>query len=338
MRLRRFLSDRSYRRGSIFRDSGRKIKHKIFVTIIFIMFDLAVPTMITLYMTGVYDNNSVTATAQVVEGKCVMVNLKNTVQPVSVEKFVEMVLAKQYENGNEHELLKAESVAIRTNIYRHLTDKDVISSDELEMDYLTSSQMRKEWGKNYADTYNLVCNIVAATKGQVMYYEGEPIDARTTKTSVGVTLSAEEAGEDGKDYLVSVECENDVGYGDYEKNYTFSNREIMKNITKIYADCGLTQKNMNSQIQIISKSKSGYILKMQVGNITMTGASFARIMGIQSSCMDITFYDTSVKITSYGEGDGVGMSINTARLMAENGKNYKEILESFYLEISILDV
>lgn len=338
MRLWHFLNYGNYGRGSNFRDSGRIIKHKIFVTIIFIILDLSIPTIITLNMTGVYDKSSVTASANMIEGKCVLVSLKNTVQPVSVEKFVEMVLAKQYENGDVEELLKAESIAIRTNIYRELGSTDSISSDELSMDYYTSSQMRKAWGNNYSEINNLVSNCVAATKGQIMCYGEEPIDARYLKSSAGVTLSAKEAGEENKEYLVSVDCKNDIFCENYEKEYTFTNREIVKKVSSAYNDSGLTQKNMNSQIQVISKSSQGYILKLQVGNITMTGEAFARLMGVQSSCMEITFYDTSVKIKSYGEGYGVGMSINTARIMAENGKMYKEILETFYLGISILNV
>lgn len=82
---------------------------------IFIAIYLLVPTIITMRLTGVVDT---VVSEEITDGKTVTVSYKNATQSVDVEKFIAMVLADRLYMGDEVELLKAESIMIRTDIYR----------------------------------------------------------------------------------------------------------------------------------------------------------------------------------------------------------------------------
>ena len=158
---------------------------------IFIAIYLLVPSVITLKLTGVVD---MAVSEEIADGRTITVNYKNASQSVAVEKFVSMVLADRLYMGDEVELLKAESIMIRTDIYRLMGERMNIDSSQLGMSYMTSGQMKKKWGKDYLDNYNLVNDCVAATNGMTISCNGQYIEARYTYVTAGFTLS-------GKDML-----------------------------------------------------------------------------------------------------------------------------------------
>ena len=87
---------------------------------IFIAIYLLVPTIITMRLTGVVDT---VVSEEITDGKTVTVSYKNATQSVDVEKFIAMVLADRLYMGDEVELLKAESIMIRTDIYRMMGNR-----------------------------------------------------------------------------------------------------------------------------------------------------------------------------------------------------------------------
>lgn len=69
---------------------------------------------------------------------------------------------------------------IRTDIYRLMGERMNIDSSQLGMSYMTLGQMKKKWGKDYLDNYNLVNDCVAATNGMTISCNGQYIEARYT--------------------------------------------------------------------------------------------------------------------------------------------------------------
>lgn len=58
-----------------------------------------------------------------------------------------MVLAKRLYMSSEVEVLKAESIMIRTDVYRLMGEQMIIDSSELGMEYMTTQQMKSKWGR-----------------------------------------------------------------------------------------------------------------------------------------------------------------------------------------------
>ena len=80
----------------------------------------------------------------------------------------------------------------------------------------------------------------------------------------------------------------------------------------------------------------GYVTSVSFNGVEMTGMDFRmNIMNpvdLPSLCFSITYDDALSRFTviSYGQGYGVGMSLNTAKQLASEGNSYKKILEKYY--------
>ncbi|HRU40181.1 MAG TPA: hypothetical protein P5511_09905, partial [Candidatus Goldiibacteriota bacterium] len=61
----------------------------------------------------------------------------------------------------------------------------------------------------------------------------------------------------------------------------------------------------------------------------------AGIDTIKSTKFDIECGPDEIKITGFGWGHGVGLSQEGGKGMAEQGKNYKEILRYYYTGVEI---
>lgn len=310
----------------------KNFRKNVFTGFIIISIFLAVPCIITLAVTGIVGQSG---EEEIVSGRRVTVKYGNGTKTYEVNKFIAMVLASRFDISSEIEVLKAESIMVRTDIYRMMGSEYSIDSETLQMPYLTERQMKSKWGESFDEKYNLILDCVAATKGTVITYNGELIEAKMQEVSGGKTLSGSKYLGEKYAYLAEVECTQDIQSENYLRVVTFSNKEFVKKIKNVYADVGLDENAPLSGVQIVSKSESGYVLKIQVGNVVVSGATLANILEINSSCMTIEDSDGGVKITTKGVGDGFGVSLYYADFMAKNGSTYNDILGKFYSETSL---
>ncbi|MGN0329186.1 MAG: SpoIID/LytB domain-containing protein [Lachnospira sp.] len=312
---------------------SKKRKNQCIVVSIFIILYLFIPTIVTLNMTGTIDT---LVPQEDIDGRSVIVEYKNATQSVSVEKFITMVMAARFDISREVEVLKVESIMIRTDILRIMGDNLTIDSKDLGMEYYTTSIMRSKWKDNFNDNYELIKDCTSSTYGLAIKYQGEFIDARYTEVSGGTTLSGNDILGEGHEYMIPVECEKDKESPDYVAVKTISNKEFAAAFEKNFDGLTMEKSNLENQVQIAARSTEGYVQKIQVGNVVMTGNTFAQILGINSPNFKLSFMDSTVKVNTVGVGEGLGVSMYTADYMAKNGAGYEEILKTFYNDISIL--
>ena len=74
-----------------------------------------------------------------------------------------------------------------------------------------------------------------------------------------------------------------------------------------------------------------------MGQTLYEGEEFRKKMQLPSACFEITLIDGDVRIVTLGQGHGFGLSQNMAGVLAEEGKNYREILQYFYKGVSITE-
>ncbi|MDO5383043.1 MAG: SpoIID/LytB domain-containing protein [Eubacteriales bacterium] len=312
---------------------SKKRKNQCIVVSIFIILYLFIPTFVTLNMTGTIDT---LVPREDIDGRSIIVEYKNATQSVSVEKFITMVMAARFDISREVEVLKAESIMIRTDILRIMGDNLTIDSKDLGMEYYTTSIMRSKWKDDFNDNYELIKDCTSSTYGLAIKYQGKFIDARYTEVSGGTTLSGNDVLGEGHEYMIPVECEKDKESTDYVAVKTISNKEFAAAFEKNFDGLTMDKSNLENQVQIAARSTEGYVQKIQVGNVVMTGNTFAQILGINSPNFKLSFMDSGVKVNTVGVGEGMGMSMYTADYMAKNGAGYEEILKTFYNDISIL--
>jgi len=334
--------DQSIERG--IRAGGKKVRQKsgslwkikAFYSIIVFAFFLFTPFLITISMTGVIESN---ISDSLVEARRVNVKYKNGTQAMDISKYMIGVLATRLSVSSQVEVLKAESIMVRTEIFRCMGDEMAIDSTGLNLEYLSEKEMKTLWGDSYTDNYNLIVDCISATSGKLINCNGQLIEPMYHEVSAGKTRNAAQVfsgSTSDYSYLTSVVCEHDIEATDYLTVKTFTYDDFVKAFTEKYGNINISKENPSESIQIVSRCSADYILKIQVGNVLMSGEDFAKVLNLNSSCLTMETANNSIKITTKGKGNGLGVSLYTADYMAKNGSTYEDILKKFYANINIM--
>lgn len=309
---------------------------KIFYCAMIIMVFLFTPYLITISMTGVIEGNISDTMSEV---RRVNVKYKNGSEAMDISKYMVGVLASRLSSSSEVEVLKAESIMVRTEIYRCMGDEMSIDSTNLNLQYLSDKELKSLWGDSYTANYNLITDCISATSGKVINYNEQLIEPMYHVVSAGKTRNGSQVFSGSTadySYLTSVACEHDLEANDYLAVKTFSYDDFIKGLTSQNKDISISKDNPAESVQIVSRDSADYVLKIQAGNVVMTGEEFAKALGLNSSCFVMETADNAVKITTKGKGNGLGVSLYAADYMAKNGSTCEEILNKFYANTTIM--
>ena len=90
--------------------------------------------------------------------------------------------------------------------------------------------------------------------------------------------------------------------------------------------------------EVISTDSAGYVLQIREGERTITGEEFRQEKGLASACFALQEYEDKIRVTTQGNGHGIGLSQNMANEMAKEGKTHEEILAYFFADTVIREV
>ena len=91
----------------------------------------------------------------------------------------------------------------------------------------------------------------------------------------------------------------------------------------------------NYLIGEITRSDAGGIISLDVGGILVKGTDFRFMYDLRSTNIEIEQTETQIKMSVQGYGHGVGMSQYGANYLASVGKNYEDILKTYYTGVEI---
>ena len=75
---------------------------------------------------------------------------------------------------------------------------------------------------------------------------------------------------------------------------------------------------------------TGYVEKLTVCGIEMTGVHVREMLGLRSASFTVTYENDAFTFATLGYGHGVGMSQFGANAMAKDGAGWQEILAHYY--------
>ena len=166
-----------------------------------------------------------------------------------------------------------------------------------------------------------------STKGEIITYEGNVINAFYFSMSNGYTEDSSLVFSEQLPYLESVESKWDnASLGNFEFAKTLSKEEFCQ---KLEMNCD------NIEISEVKKSDSGRVLSITINNHSFKGTEVRSKLGLRSTDFEIQINPNDVVITTKGFGHGVGMSQYGANGMAKEGRNYKDILTYYYKNTEI---
>ncbi len=300
------------------------MKKTVLKIIAYIAVCLLIPYFITMLMTGNCEDDK--ALEKV---KNVVINYDNTTQLTDMTDYVIRTAAAYYKAEDSAEYLKALAVIVRTYAEYVRNGGAIVNSADIALNTLSQKEMKKLWGDDYEKNYAALSLAINDTEGQVMKCNDNLIIPYFHMVSAGRTRTGD------VEYLQGVDCSEDVLCEEYISTAGFSLPEIEGILEKNYPD--ITIASINEAFQIIDREDSGYVSEVMAGNVTMTGDELAALLGLASSDFVISYDGEKAYFTVKGIGSGYGMSIYNARLKAEGGSTYEEILYFYYKNIQIVN-
>jgi len=199
----------------------------------------------------------------------------------------------------------------------HMTDDSGI-----DQAFISRELAMAKWGSN-AKTY--AANLDAwidEVLGKRVTYNGQTALTVYHSISGGRTESATNVWGGDYPYLIAVESVGDLMSEGYISEKTVSLADVAEAIKGEFS--------ADSTLSIDKRSESGTVLSIRIGNKTLTGKEVRELFHLRSANFDVETTDNEVRFTVRGYGHGVGMSQYGAKVMAEQGSTYEEILTWYY--------
>ena len=256
----------------------------------------------------------------------------NLIEEIPFEEYVKGVLAGEMPSSFHIEALKAQAVAARTYVLKKMEenkskDYDIVDTIKNQV-YLDDETLKKNWGKNYTKNINKIKQAIIETKGEYLTYNNEIITALFFSTSNGKTENSEDVFKEKLPYLKSVNSSWDL---DVNPNYKVEKTISLK---EFYNKLGLNY-NKNLTIKVLNYTEGNSIKTIKINNKTYKGTDVRYKLNLKSADFTIEQNEDNVKITTRGNGHGVGMSQYGANAMALKGNTYDEILKYYYKDVEI---
>lgn len=245
-----------------------------------------------------------------------------------LENYVIGVVAAEMPASFSFEALKAQAVAARTFAYNKISN-NILNYDELVNDkgqaYISVDEMKDKWKDSFANNYDKISKAVLDTKGEIITYNDKPIMSYYFSVSNGKTEESSNVFSN-QPYLLSVDSSWDINSKEYEKNMYMSKEEILKKL-------GINDNDL--RISNIEHNSSNRIKSININGVLYSGIDIRKKLGLRSTDFSFDLEENQVKIKTNGYGHGVGMSQYGANYLANQGKNYKEIIKYYYNGVNI---
>jgi|GEM_PF-902751 len=240
------------------------------------------------------------------------------INEIDIEEYLRYTISREMNPLWPIEALKAQTVLARTYVLKKKYQSNNCLYD------IGSSTLDQVYGGFNEDSME-VLQAVSGTTGEVIKYNGEIVDALYHSCCGGRTSSSKEVFGSDTPYLQGVECDckGDCPYG---KGWSY--RMKTKSLEKIL---GL------SNIKKI-QSESGRVIITADKNLVISKNSLREKVGynlLKSSQYNVRLNSGEVVFEGRGFGHTVGLCQYGAKRMAEEGKDYIEIIKHYFKGVTI---
>lgn len=266
------------------------------------------------------------------------------VEEVELDQYLCHVVSAEMPADFEVEALKAQAVVARTYTLYKVGNKKHENADICDDSTCCQAWISKEdrlarWEESKRESnWQKIEQCVNDTKGKIVTYNNEPINAFFHSNSGGITeLPVNVWGGSGLPYLQVVETAGEEGYSQYASEIELSNEELIAKLKEKYEDIQIDFAN-NEDIKILEYTDSNRVKTIKFGNHDISGVEARSLFGLKSTNFEISKQADKIKFTVKGYGHGVGMSQTGADTMAKQGSSYEDIIHHFYKEVEIKEI
>ena len=252
---------------------------------------------------------------------------------VPVDDYLLSVVPEEMPTDWPAEALKAQSVAARSFA---LKSRGRHAAEGYDLCTTTHCQLYK----GIASEKTVSTAAVRATRGEVLTYGGQPIEALFHTDSGGMTESSEDVWGSHVPYLRAV---RDTPLGTMPWTKTMSKADLEQKLAAKGHAIGRLRAIELSPLAVGRAAKdrtaSGRVKAMIVtgtkGSVTLSGTAWRSLLGLKSALFDAKLTKDTVTFTGFGAGHGLGISQWSAKRLAETGKSYADILHHYYTGVTL---
>lgn len=266
------------------------------------------------------------------------------VEQVNIDEYLCNVVSAEMPADYEVEALKAQSIVARTyTVYKILNKKhdnaDICDDSTCCQAWISKDDRFARWEESKRESnWQKICDCVGATKGKIVTYDNQPINAFFHSNSGGVTeVPVNVWGGTGYPYLQSVETSGEDAYNQYSSEVVLTQEELINKLKEKYSDISIDFSN-DEDIKILEYTESTRVKTVRFGNHEISGVETRTLLGLRSTNFEVIKENDKVKFSVKGYGHGVGMSQTGADSMAKQGSTAEEIIVHFYSGVEIKNV
>ena len=244
----------------------------------------------------------------------------------------------------EIEALKAQAIVARTyTIYKVKNKKhenaDICDDSNCCQAWISKEDRLERWEESLRESnWKKIEEAVYSTKGKIITYQNEPINAFFHSNSGGKTeVPVNVWGGTGYPYLQTVETSGEDTYTQYSSEVILSQQQLIDKLKTKYADITIDFNNAED-IKILEYTDGDRVKTVKLGNHNLSGVEVRTLLGLRSANFTITQENGNIKFSVKGYGHGVGMSQTGADSMAKQGSTAEDIIHHFYTDVEIKEV
>ncbi len=254
---------------------------------------------------------------------------------IPLEEYLVGMMAATIPLDYEKETLKAQAIMLRSwclSLAKKENGLDIISDRELKEAYLSPADCKRLWQEEVETKVALTKEILKETEGMVLVKGGQIVSPPFFRLSSGTTRVVNEyqAHTAQWSYLLSVDCPQDVEASDYSGRTELREKEFAKKVGRL-----LGEKKWVLDKIILQRDSADYVKTLQIGEKEIQGEDFRYALGLNSSCFTLEKQGDIIVIKTKGIGHGFGFSQHQANELAKQGQAYRQLLETFFLGLTI---
>ena len=251
----------------------------------------------------------------------------------NMESILPMMMCREIPWEYEEEMKKVQAVLTRSSLYLRIEETGMDGED---WEKLWREVKAAQHQKGYQQAYRSMEAAAKDTEGEMLFYRSKVCEGVFHRISSGATRDGLEVfGKMEKGYLLSVASHWDMyGEGSLSGHY-FSEEALRKQLEKAYPGLVFMEESPEKQINMYKRDKVGHILSLTVGNKTISGEEFRKLLELPSSNFTMQAADGKIRFLCKGQGHGLGLSQYGGNVLAKEGKSYREILRYYFPECEV---
>ena len=268
------------------------------------------------------------------EARAVALRTENGIVTVDEADYLTAVVLSEMPALFEAEALAAQAVAARTFLARQRlagkhADCDVCADSACCQAWGDAAALEAKYGAELPQYRDKAAAAVAKTTGEILTYDGEPIDAVYFSCSGGSTEAAVAVWGTDVPYLQAVESPGEQDALRYESEVCFTESELRTCLAAAAPEISLSGPASGWFGEPVL-TEGGGVETLEIGGVPFSGTALRSLLGLNSTKFTVEVSGEDIVFHVRGFGHRVGMSQYGANAMAKLGFDYRAILQYYY--------